>query len=294
MASRTPERVVQAAGAVVWRRSAEKGAGPEVLVVHRPRYDDWSFPKGKRDRGEALATTAVREVAEETGVTIRLGVPLKTVTYRVNRGRKVVDYWVGRILESEPFTPDDEVDEIRWVSIKKARSLLSYDFDIDVLDAFCEARPLKAHKTRTLVILRHATARSRKTWRTDDEKRPLTRPGQLRAEKLVPLLRAYGVEDVVSSSATRCLQTVEPFAQATGRLVRSDPRLTEKAARAQLEAGVAEALEAKAPTVLCSHRPALPAVFAHLKLTYPDLKPGEGVVVHHRDGQIFATEHLTL
>lgn len=292
MASRSPERVILAAGAVVWRR-APNGPGLEVLVVHRPRYDDWSFPKGKRDRGEELPVTAVREVAEETGVSIRLGLPLMTVTYRVSRGHKTVHYWVGHVVDEGSFAPDDEVDEIRWVGLETVAEILTYDFDLDVLKSFREVQALKAHKTRTLVVLRHATARSRKAWRRDDHARPLTKPGQFRADKISGVLDAYGVREIVSSDAVRCLQTVEPYAQAAGRPVRGDTRLTEEATGKQVRRAVEDLVALKRPVVACSHRPTLPTLFAALGLSNPELKPGEAIVVHHRAGTVFATEHLT-
>lgn len=293
MASGSTDQVVLAAGALVWR-PAQEGTGVELLVVHRPRYDDWSFPKGKLDRGETLPVTAVREVAEETGVHIRLGVPLKTVTYRVSRGPKEVYYWVGRVTKTRPFKPDHEVDEIRWADVDEVSELLTYDFDLDVLDSFRELYALKAHRTRSLVVLRHATARPRKDWKGDDKSRPLTQDGRRRAAAIVDLLKAYGVTTVVSSTAVRCLQTVEPFAKATKAKVRSDPRLTEAAKKADVSGSVTDLLDVKGATVACSHRPTLPAVFGAIGLTDPALRPGEAVVVHHRRGKIFGTEHLTL
>lgn len=126
---------VRAAGGIVWRRSAD--GEPEVLLVHRPRYDDWSLPKGKREPGESDESCARREVLEETGLRVELGDPLPDVRYEDHRGRpKVVRYWVMRPLdEPEPFVPNDEVDEIRWCSLRDARKRLSYDHDRDLLAA---------------------------------------------------------------------------------------------------------------------------------------------------------------
>ena len=293
MASHSPERVVLAAGAVVWRRRPDD-RGVEVLIVHRPRYDDWSFPKGKRDRGEELPATAVREVAEETGVRIRLGVPLRTVTYRVARGSKTVHYWVGRPIEETTFTPDEEVDEVRWVGLDDVAELLTYDFDLAVWESFLQVRAVKAAKTRTLVVLRHAAARSRKGWPGDDRARPLTEPGRQRALDVVGLLDAYGVREIVSSAAVRCRETVEPYAQASGDPVRDEPRITEEADEVQVQGAVKDLQVFKRPVVACSHRPTLPAVFATIGVPDPHLKPGEALVVHHRDGQVFATEHLAI
>ena len=128
-------REVRAAGGVVWRRGPDGEA--EVLLVHRPRYDDWSLPKGKREPGETDEACARREVEEETGLLVTLGAELPEVRYRDHRDRpKVVRYWVMEPLgDAAAFTPNDEVDEIRWCSIADARAQLSYAHDRDLVTA---------------------------------------------------------------------------------------------------------------------------------------------------------------
>jgi 8-oxo-dGTP diphosphatase len=129
---------VKAAGGVVWRRGA--ASTPEVVVVHRPRYDDWSLPKGKLDPGESWEDAAAREVNEEVGLRVRLGEELPPVAYRDHKGReKAVRYW---LMEPEdghaPFTPNDEVDEMRWVDVDRAAGLLSYPHDAELVRAAAE------------------------------------------------------------------------------------------------------------------------------------------------------------
>lgn len=124
---------VRAAGGVVWRGD---GAGVEILLVHRPRYDDWSMPKGKRDAGETDEVCALREVEEETGLRCEPGQELPSVRYVDHRGRdKVVRWWAMRVVDGA-FEPNDEVDEVRWLPAAQARAQLSYDRDREVLDAF--------------------------------------------------------------------------------------------------------------------------------------------------------------
>jgi 8-oxo-dGTP pyrophosphatase MutT (NUDIX family) len=107
---------------------------PEVLLVHRPKYDDWSFPKGKAARGESDEECAVREVEEETGLLCELGSPLPAVSYR-SRGRpKRVRYWLMRPQSGE-FAADDEVDETAWLDLDEARKQLTYEHDRALLDA---------------------------------------------------------------------------------------------------------------------------------------------------------------
>jgi 8-oxo-dGTP diphosphatase len=127
----TPEReqLVLAAGGVVRRRDAA-GRGHLLAVVHRPRYDDWSLPKGKLYPDETAEAGALREVEEETGLRCRLGSELPAVHYRDRKGRpKQVRYWLMEPVEDRDFTPNDEVDELRWCDETEARDLLSYDHD---------------------------------------------------------------------------------------------------------------------------------------------------------------------
>jgi 8-oxo-dGTP diphosphatase len=122
---------VRAAGGVVWRGSDD---AIEIALVHRPRYDDWSLPKGKLDPGESFEEAALREVEEETGMRCRLGRELGETQYTDHKGRpKIVRYWAMGDCDGE-FVPNSEVDELRWVPIDDAKRMLSYDFDRDLVD----------------------------------------------------------------------------------------------------------------------------------------------------------------
>lgn len=277
---------VLAAGAVVFR------SGKRVLLIHRPRYDDWSFPKGKLDRGEHVVAAAVREVAEETGLHVRLCAPLSGQRYPVSGGRtKRVSYWVGRAVGSEDvstYRPNDEIDAVEWVPYDEAVHRLTYAHDRETLE---EARPLR-RKTHTLIVLRHAQARSRKGWgRKDDRLRPLVQAGRVESERLVPVLAAYGVTRIVTSSSTRCADTVAPLADTTGWEMELEDGLSEEGATAESVLGIVDALVAgDEPAVLCTHRPVLPAVFDALGLPDPGLDPAAMLVVHLRQGDVVATE----
>lgn len=167
---------VRAAGAVLWRPA---GADVEVAVIHRPRYDDLSLPKGKLDPGEHPLIAACREVVEETGVTPVVGPRLPTVSYLAPGAAgpvpKTVDYWAMRAASTHhEFTPNREVDDVRWLPPAEARALLTYDHDRPLIDAFTALQPI----TGTALLIRHGQAGSRETWSGDDRLRPVDKIGR--------------------------------------------------------------------------------------------------------------------
>ena len=274
---------VLAAGAVVIRKDA-------VLLVHRPRYGDWSFPKGKLDRGELAPVAGVREVLEETGVRIRLGTPLRPQRYPNGGRMKTVSYWHGRVVGDpsvDGYVVNDEIDQVEWVPLRKAKRRLSYTFDQATLEEALETE----WRTRALVVVRHAHARARKSWRKDDRLRPLLAEGKRDAAKLVPLLSAYGPTRLVTSSSVRCAQTLVPYAEASGWPLEETDGLSQEDATAEsvLEI-VDELLHGKECAAICTHRPVLPTVLDALEVVTEKLSPGELVVVHHRRGKIAAFE----
>ena len=279
---------VRAAGAVVTRK------GGDVLLVHRPRYDDWSFPKGKLEYDEHATTAAIREVAEETGLDIRLGPALSSQRYDTGRGRmKSVDYWVARVQGSDDaagYLVNDEIDDVAWVPWAEAAQRLTYDYDRDTL---AQARPLR-RKTRALVVLRHGHARSRRSWRGDDRQRPLLVSGQAEAQRLVPILAAFDVTEIHSSSSVRCVGTVSPYAHTTGWPLRTYDELSEEGvAWPAIQAMVEQCLApVAASAVVCTHRTVVPTVLEWLGLAEVKLEPAEMLVVHHRKGAVVATDRL--
>ncbi|MDO3396896.1 NUDIX domain-containing protein [Nocardioides sp. SOB44] len=284
-------RDVLAAGVVVFR------PGREVLLVHRQRYDDWSFPKGKLDPGEHASTAAVREVEEETGLHVRLGPPLPSQRYPNAKTMKTVHYWVGRVVSDDSvdhYELNDEISGVRWVPVEEAAALLTYERDRELLETALGVRK----RTHALVVQRHARARARSTWRGDDRERPLQQVGRTQAFGLVPVLAAYDVRRLATSPAVRCLETLTPYAETIGADLEHVEEVTEGAATegsvTKVVTGLVEDLHTtRRGAVLCTHRPVLPLVFEALGLDDPALAPGEMVVVHLRKGRVVATErHL--
>ena len=279
---------VIAAGAVVGRKGTQ---GREVLLVHRPKYDDWSFPKGKQDPGEHVTHTAVREVLEETGVEIRLGVPLLPQLYAVSGGRaKTVHYWVGHVLGDDDvsgYEINAEVDELGWFDLDAAKEKLTYLDDLDLLEQYRTHRK----KTAALVVVRHAKAVKRGTWDEPDPLRPLSPEGDEQAVALSPILHAYGVSRAITSTSTRCVQTVAPFAKEHVVPLEEIEELSEEGYDDAGSRTILRTLmSAPGSSVLCSHRPVLPELFAFLGIEEEPLSPGEMVIVHHRDGDLLGAE----
>ena len=216
-------KAVLAAGAVLWRPNGEPSS-PEVAIIHRPRYDDWSLPKGKVDPGETEPVTAVREVLEETGYSSHLGRRLTAVSYPVEQGVKKVRYWAARRVDGQ-FAPNSEVDELKWMPVAEALKQLEYPHDRKVLRRFAK----QPANTNTVLIVRHGTAGSKSRYKGDDRKRPLDKQGRAQAESLVGVLLAFGADVLYAADRVRCHQTLEPLAEELGAGIASEPLLTEEA-----------------------------------------------------------------
>ncbi|MER7607102.1 NUDIX hydrolase [Nocardioides sp. NPDC127503] len=281
---------IPAAGVVVFREHDDRS---EVALVHRPKYDDWSFPKGKVDPGETVPVTAIREVREETGLRVALGRPLQQQRYPVEAGQKVVHYWVGRTAagaddDVDSYLINDEIDDVEWLSVEKARTRLTYPHDRATLQQAEDVR----HPTTPLVVLRHASAVGRSAWSGADQERPLDDTGRAQAVTLAGLLMAYDIRRVVTSPSVRCTQSVAPYAGLAGIASEQMRLLSEEGA----EEGSVSALAAgtlrdlAVPTVICTHRPVLPWVFEGLRMRDPKLAKGELMVLHVRAGEVRAVE----
>ena len=289
-----------AAGAVLWR---EVDGKLSVAVIHRSRHNDWSWPKGKVDPGESLLETAVREIKEETGLSVKLGQHLKVVRYNVPSGApKEVHYWAARVTDSalakSTFEPSEEVAKVDWMSPSEVMGLLTYQFDRDVLEVFLKQHEAGLLHTKPILVLRHAKATLRTDWYggkpKDDGSRPLLPAGSEQAEKLIPALAAFGIKRVITSPWLRCVSTVAPYANARNLKIIERSQLSElgnKKGPKRTQNVVHDIIEDGRPSIICSHRPALPTIlnslaeFADEKLSKRilnarDLKPAEFVVIH--------------
>ena len=257
-ARRSGSRVVYAAGAVLWRPGDDDAAESdvEIAVIHRPRYDDWSLPKGKVDPGETAPVAAVREVCEETGQHAILGRRLVMVSYPIDQGVKKVYYWSARATGGE-FVPGNEVDRMLWLPIAEAMQKLDYAPDRKVLRHFNK----KPADTHTVLVIRHGTAGRKSRFRGDDAKRPLDKRGRAQAEALVPQLLAFGASQVYAADRVRCHQTVEPLAEDLGVPVFDEPTLTEEAYAKNTKRGrhrMLDIAEQQGTPVVCTQGKVIP------------------------------------
>ncbi|OLR91595.1 NUDIX hydrolase [Actinokineospora bangkokensis] len=258
---------IRAAGAVLWRRAR---GGPEVAVVHRPRYDDWSLPKGKLDKGETTIAAAAREVAEETGSGCALAGHLGRVEYAVAGVDKVVDYFSARATTGS-FEVNDEVDELRWLPPAAAAGLLTYPHDRGVLDRFTAL----GQDVVTLLLVRHAHAGKKELWDGPDAQRPLSETGKRQTRALTRLLPLFHPSAVHAVPKVRCEATVAPLAGLLGLPVAAEPALAEGAPLRRAVARVRELARAGSAPVVCGQGGVIPDLLA-------ELADGTGVAVDRR------------
>lgn len=290
------DKAVYAAGAVVWRVVDDK---LRILLIHRTKYRDVTLPKGKVDPGEMLAETAVREVLEETGIRVSLGVPVGVSRYHLpSNKQKVVHYWSAEATEDaireSTFVPNREIAALEWVSVKKARARLSYPIDLEIIDFFEKLVADGALRTFPIIVLRHAKALQRSDWDGLDAERRLTGRGRKQAASIVGPLRAFGVSTIVTSDARRCTQTVKPLARALERKSIKTPKISQDAwedATDDIRSVVGRRVREREAAVLCSHAPVIPGILAEIALatgtiqgsylsSAADLEPAAFSVVH--------------
>jgi 8-oxo-dGTP diphosphatase len=267
------ETAIYAAGAVCWR--VIDGVA-HILVVHRAKYADVTLPKGKVDPGESLPQAAQREVLEETGLRVTLGVPLGITSYVISSGReKFVHYWAAEVTDAavhaSTFVPNDEIAAIEWVPLKRLRKYLSYERDMEIVDQWAALVDECVTKTFALIVLRHAKAVPRSRWEGRDALRPLTKLGVSQATGNVATMAAWHPKRIVTSTAVRCAATVAPLAAAYGIV----PKRTDVLSQETWETGTAtesirdligKRVRSRKTTVLCSHGPVIPDVLREITL----------------------------
>lgn len=270
---------IYAAGVICWR---EEHGRVTFALVHRERYDDWGFAKGKQDPGEELCETAVREVQEELGLKIKLGRKISTIHYQVGSGEdKEVHYWASKItdkiLKKNRFVPNEEIARVEWHEPKAALKLLSYPHDKALLKEVLELAHEKELETRALIVLRHAKATPRSDWSKGEKTRPLLPRGIDQAERLVSQLAAYGPKKLITSPWKRCKDTVAPYAKFSNRTLLERSQLSEYSAEQNPKKAkrlIEDIFEGSYSTLICTHRPALPKVLEAIALNARvDLQP---------------------
>jgi 8-oxo-dGTP diphosphatase len=279
--------LIIAAGGVVWREREDSKI--ELAIIHRPKYDDWTFPKGKLDTGEELISSAYREIMEETGLDIELGPYLGAVEYESFEEAKHVSYWAAKALtSSKDFHPNNEVDILEWHDIESARNKLTRDSDKEILEIFIDS-PYQASK---LIMLRHAKALARTEWQSGDEDRPLDNLGQLQAKRMHAIYQVFGISQIHTSDAVRCYDTVIGLTIT----LKIEPVITSKLSEYTFEKNKDKSLDyalelaeisrsTGATILLCSHNPVLPRMLervtkkSDVELPENKLKPGDAWVV---------------
>jgi 8-oxo-dGTP diphosphatase len=288
--------LIVAAGAVVWRNNS-KGV-TEIAVIHRPKYDDYSLPKGKIEPGESLITCAYREVFEETNLVTQFGPFLGDVEYFSPLGLKRVSYWAAKSIgEENLFTPNSEVDKLEWLPINKAVDKVTSETDREILGRFVKS----FYDTQPLILLRHAKALARSEWPGDDDDRPLDVLGQNQAAKLPSIYKVFNLKEIHTSDAIRCYDTVTPIASALQMKVEVSGKLSESSFKKDKERAfeyLKELIKSNKSALICSHNPILPKLLAKVskknELT-PDeekLQPADAWILHRSGKDVLQIDRI--
>jgi 8-oxo-dGTP diphosphatase len=290
--------VIRAAGALLWRENSQLEI--EIALIHRPRYGDWSLPKGKVDDGETTLQCAYREVFEETGVKAQFTRELGSVEYLESGESKRVKYWAAKAPSfDQQFKVNEEVDEIRWLNPADATSLATHDSDKSIIENFLSQEP----RTDTLIILRHTKALERGDWDDLDSKRTLDEKGLRQAASLITHLAPFAIDEIYSSDYIRCVQTVTPLADVRNLRITEIPNLNEENFDLDPERSISFANAVKQDEkniLLCSHNPVIPTMLRGIlntKLKNKDLiklEPGDAWIVHRVRGEIVALDFLSI
>ena len=286
---------ILAAGAVLWRKGDKKKI--EVLIIHRPKYDDWTFPKGKAEIGEPLIACAYREVLEETNIETAFGPYLGEVEYLTNDGKKKVSFWSAKVIKEKEFNSNAEVDQLKWVEVTKVKELLTLDTDRKILEQFLRIEL----DTKPLILLRHAKAVTRDEWQGEDDDRPLDSYGQNQAKRLLAMYQVFNLEQIHSSDAVRCYDTVVAIAKGLSIKLEVTGKLSESTFKKDKEKAfdyAKELIKSNESVLLCSHNPILPKMLNKLtKKSEVDadegkLLPADGWVIHRIGKEVIQIDRI--
>ncbi len=295
MAKETKAPMIQAAGAVLWRKDSKKNL--EIAVIHRPRYDDWSLPKGKVETGESHISAGHREIYEETGFESIFGPEIGTVVYKLEGAPKEVRYWAAQATVQTGKPDPEEVDQIEWLEPKRAKEKLSNKDDRAIVDFFLDF----GADTFPIILLRHAKALKRTEWDGDDGDRPLEHRGQLQAKRLLPIYLPYGAEEIHTSDALRCIETIDELARSLQKTPIFSTDLSEYGFELDRQAPldyVQDLMDRGIPAIVCSHNPIIPKVVKKLvgkkyfNSMDRELEPAQAIVLHCRAGEVIACDWI--
>jgi 8-oxo-dGTP diphosphatase len=287
--------LIQAAGAVLWRKSDISRL--EIAVIHRPRYNDWSLPKGKIESGESHISAGYRELQEETGYESTFGPEIGTVVYKLEGAPKEVRYWAAAATVKTGTPNPQEVDEVLWLEPDKAKERLTNKDDRAIVDFFLEF----GADTFPIILLRHAKALKRTDWDGDDGDRPLEHRGQLQAKRLLPIYLPYGISEVHTSDALRCIETIDLMARLIEKTPIFSADLSEYGYAKDREAPldyVQDLMNRGISAIVCSHNPIIPKLVKKLvgkkyfKSMDRELEPAQAIVLHCRAGEVIACDWI--
>lgn len=290
--------MIRGAGALLWRERADRKI--EIGLIHRPKYDDWSLPKGKIELGETAIQSAYRELFEETGITATFTRHLGSAEYDEGGEVKRVQFWEAQCaFNKSEFKPNEEVDEMRWLLAEETIELATYDSDKEIIKKFIGVE----HRTDTLIILRHAKALERGDWDKEDSLRNLNEFGLMQAKFLIKHLEPFAIDEIYSSDYLRCVQTVLPLSSSRSIKITKVPALNEENFEEDPQNSIsfANALKQDEKNILiCSHNPVIPVMLRGIlnsSLKNKDLiklEPGDAWIVHRVRGEIVGLDYLSI
>jgi len=290
--------MIRAAGALLWRETGDLTV--EIALIHRPRYDDWSLPKGKIELGETALQCAYRELLEETGIRATFTRQLGSVEYEESGQQKRVKYWAAHCaLNQSKFIANEEVDQLKWLPVSEALAAVTHESDKSIIQKFSD----EEKHTDTLIILRHTKALERGDWDEEDSLRTLDETGFDQAQLLIKHLQPFAIDELYTSDYTRCVQTVTPIAHSRGLSITTVSSLNEESFELDPERAItfANALKQDQKNILiCSHNPVIPTMLRGIlntRLKNKDLiklEPGDAWIVHRVRGEIVGLDYLSI